>query len=201
MTFRVRVDINSKQFERWLGDVAQKEVPFVTAVTLTRTAADGQQEVRRQLPGRFNLRNRRVSQGIRIAKATKRKPVAELGSIDDFMVLQETGGIRKPRTASRLAVPTDEIKRTASGRIPAAKRPSKLLTRRNVFVRSGTIFQRTRAGVKALFVLTPSARIEPRLGLRKTAEDVGNRRMFPNFVTAFGEVLRRAPTNPRPRRR
>ena len=156
--------------------------------------------MRRTLPFNFNIRNRRVSQGIRIKPATKREPVAELGSIDDFMVLQETGGVRKPRSSSRLAVPTAEIKRTATGRIPAAKRPRKLLARRNVFVHRGTIFQRTKAGLKALFVLTPSARIEPRLGLRITAQRVAERRLFRNFVKAMGRALR-PPTPAQPRRR
>ncbi len=36
MTLRIRIDINSRQFERWLDQAARKEVPFARALALTR---------------------------------------------------------------------------------------------------------------------------------------------------------------------
>jgi hypothetical protein len=196
MVLIVSVDLNTRKFDRWLSQAPRKQVPFAIAKSLTMTAQDAQKEIKRELLLRFTIRNRHVPRGIRIKAATKRRPIAEVGSIDAFMKLQETGGVKKPRRSRRLAIPTRQVRRTKTGRVRKAQRPRQLLNRKNVFEarsrKGAVIFQRTRTGLKALYILRPSAQIKPRFGLRSTATKVAERRGQRNFVRAMAVAMRTA---------
>jgi len=130
------VELYTKSLARDL-EQDQKDVRFASALMLTRTAQDSQAEIKRQLPRRFEIRNRAVVDGIRIQAATKSKLVASVGSIDDFMALQEEGGTKQSRRGKSLAVPDTRrdltrrepgsIRRTSRGSVTSGTSPQGML--------------------------------------------------------------------------
>jgi len=130
---RTAINTNAGELVRTLERFRVDQYPFAAAVALTRTAQDAQAEVRAGLPRRFTIRNRWVSQGIRIVPATKRRLESWVGSRDDFMALQETGGIKRPR-GEHLAVPTEKVRRRKRGLISKAQRPRRVLQKPKVFL-------------------------------------------------------------------
>ena len=166
---------------------------------LTPTAAVAQHEVRRKLLLRFTVRNQRVAQGIRIKNATELEPVAYRSSID------ASCGCRKPAASRSPAIgPPSRADRPnqadGDGPYPGrtsstdpAPAPQRLRAQgRNLPMPAN----QSEADVRA----TPKARIEQRLGLRATAQDVAGRRMFCHFVNAMNEALRAPPAAPLRRR-
>lgn len=113
-------------------DAMGREAPFILAKALTKTAQVAQVAVRGNLLRDFTIRNQAVVRGIRIRPATKNNLEAAIGSVDPFMVLQETGGTKLPKAHSTLAIPDSRrpagsIRRRSQGSITAATRPAALL--------------------------------------------------------------------------
>lgn len=189
ISLRLRLDRKDlKRLDRLSG-----EARFAAARALTSTAQDAQGAVRDSLSDNFTLRNNYVSRGIRIEKATKRNLEAKVGSVDDFMALHETGGVKRARDGGSLAIPTKKVRRTKRGKISKANRPRRLLDKPNVFRFEGDgdsewIARRRGKSSKApltfLYVLARKAEIDPKLGLRETTEDVVGRR-FPGHFESF----------------
>jgi hypothetical protein len=115
-----------------------RDIPFVTAKALTRTAQDIQTEVRRDIQRDFTIRNNWTQQGIKITPAQKLSwPItAEVytdtgnnsGAVD-YLEAQEDGGDKVPHQGhTYLAIPTQQLRAiTGNGIIPAPLRPSELL--------------------------------------------------------------------------
>lgn len=196
----VSVRHNLDAVTKGLQTFAREEVPFAEALALTWTAQDAQSGVQDSLARRFTLRNNRVRTGIRITAARKSAPTSIVGSIDDFMKLQETGGTKSARDHSRVAIPAD-VKRTKRDLIGKSQRPlamrgkPKVLSWHGVdiFRRGGTaaILQRVGKGrypLKALWRLKPNVRIKPRLGFKATTMDIIGRRIGPNFIRALSQA-------------
>jgi hypothetical protein len=70
MRVEVDTEASSEKFNRVMGQLP-KQVRYASALALTRTAQDAQEQVRRQLPNRFIMRSQWVPKGIRIQRATK----------------------------------------------------------------------------------------------------------------------------------
>jgi len=104
-----------------LDSLTYKQLPFASALTLTRLAQMSQDELRSKLPGDFTLRNNWVQKGIVIEAAKKKDwpfQSAQVGSRDYFMALHAVGGIKRPKEGTNLALPrairpnkTDLVKR------------------------------------------------------------------------------------------
>lgn len=180
------------------------QVPFATALALTRTAQDAQAEVRRELTTRFTIRNNWVSQGIRIIKATKQNLEAVVYSKDDFMVLQEKGGAKTPRGNS-IAIP-EGARTNKRGIVTAANRPGALRSRPGVFrARIGGLdglWQRIRGHkskrrkgervLKLLFVFKPSVPVSARFGFVETVRKIARSRFARQFELALGQAIKTA---------
>jgi hypothetical protein len=90
--FRVRVT-GLREWQDQLARMAADQIPYATALMLTRLAQDGQAEVRRELPQRFIIRRAAWAEGgVVITPATKSRLVSEVVDRNYYMVLQETGG-------------------------------------------------------------------------------------------------------------
>ena len=105
---------------------------------------------------------------------------------------KQRGGIKKPIDGRNIAISTQHIKRTESGKVSAAKRPRAVLGKPNTFIRrtsrGGQILQKGRgksASLKALYQLVPLARIPKWLRFYEDAAKVVQRRMVPNFKKSF----------------
>jgi len=117
--------------------MVKDQIPYATALALTRLAQGAQVAVKTQAHYAFELRNpRRIEAGIRITPARKqdfrRGDIhSEVYDIDPFMALQETGG-RKTASSGSLAIPDELVhtkKRTATGSIKKAWKPTTLIRR------------------------------------------------------------------------
>lgn len=202
-------EINFRQLKSRLNWIERDQLPFAVAKTLTKTAYQASDEIKNNLRMDFILRNRYTERGIRVRRATKHRPQSEVGSIDEYMVLQELGGTKTARDG-RVAVPRD-IKKDVKELIKKRNRPGPLMKRANekagtrkrkggkplpffarmssgkegIFVRRG----KGRVPIDVLYVFEDSVEITPRLGLRKTAARVADENMQENFNAAFTEAL------------
>lgn len=187
-----------------LDDLAQRQVPFATALALTMTAQDGQSGVQDSLPRRFTLRNNRVRSGIRITPATKSTLRAIVGSVDDFMEGQETGGTKRARDHSRVAVPV-EARRNKRDLIPKSQKPAALRGRRRVLAWNGSNILSRKGGfgilervgkarypLRVLYWLKKGVKLRPLLGLKGTVLDIVGRRFGLNFARAMEQAQRSA---------
>jgi hypothetical protein len=87
--------------------VASRQIPFVVAKSLTRTAQQAQLDVRSHIRDTFVIRKKSggFESSIAIKPATKTNWQAEVYTMAEFAAVQQTGGIRKPQKSTRLSIP------------------------------------------------------------------------------------------------
>ena len=189
-----------------LGRTRRKQIPFAISLAGRLVAEDAADAVVDDLPRRFTIRNRFVERGVRWQKGTKADPTAYVfweprqrkrRAFVDQMVMQETGGIRRPLKRA-LALPRG-IRRTKGGVISKRKRPAAVLQQKNTFIRpaaGGAVILRRRGKSRAplllYFLSRRSARIEERWRFVDTASDEARRVASKRFGQAFGKALRSA---------
>lgn len=201
--FRIDVRMDLKRFERELDDLARRQLPFAVARALTWTARDARDEVRKQVARRFVTRSKWVERGIVFRSATKRMPVAVVGSRDWFMADHEDGATRWPFKGRHRAAPL-AVRKNARQKITKAKRPKALLAkggRRKFFVQrlktgraKGQFAVLRRAGrdrypLQVLYLLEAQTKIRPKFGFRKTVERTVARRLRKNFGKSLAQAL------------
>lgn len=182
------IDVNIPEVVQSLERFKRDQLPFATASALTASAKDGQQEVQRQLGGRFTIRRKWVERGVRIQAATKRRPTAAVFSRDDFMLKQERGSVER-----RVSIP-EGVRRNRRTVVSRGRWPGALLKRPDVFVRrlprgAKGVFRRMKSGrLKLLWVIEDVARVEPRWGFVNTVR----KKVAKNWEKNFGRALARA---------
>lgn len=156
MAITVKVDMTkhvaaTREFQK-------KQLPFVTAATLTAVAQDAQAATKGQVRKAFTLRNSWTEQGIRIKPAQKNGTNGTITAdvhtdtanrktgAPDYLGRQEDGGEKVPFGGRHfIAVPTPYLRKMAPGVIPAELRPKAL-----VGAVGGRYTARTRKGQIAL---------------------------------------------------
>lgn len=134
----VSVSIDISGYLENVEAARNKDIPYATALTLTRVAQDGQIEMRRQVAQKFKLRNAWTQQGIKITPAEKVSwPItAEVytdtanatSGAPDYLVKQEDGGEKVPFGGRQhIAIPTKYLRKYAPSIIPDPMRPRNLL--------------------------------------------------------------------------
>lgn len=188
----VRVISDIERFTRNMDDGARRHVPFALARALTLTAKDAQGDVREDLPKRFTLRNKWVSNGIRITPATKTSPEAIVGSVEAFMERQETGGAKKARGGHRISVPKTKPTKI----IPRGQRPQAIRNRPKVFVvktSSGAGIMRRqgkkRYPIQLLYWLKRGVKVKPSFGFQGTTGTTVTSRFGPRFVESLSQAM------------
>lgn len=106
MSFTIKVDIDARDLTMGFKEL-ERQIPFATALALTRTAQHAQAELKRGLEKDFTVRSKWVARGIRINPANKRGLAAEVGSRDQFMARQVTGGVKRGEGGKAIAIPGD----------------------------------------------------------------------------------------------
>ena len=201
MGFHARIDLENSDALLALDDLRRRQLPFAQALALTRTAAKAQKKIRRDLPDRFTLRNKYVSTGVRMEKATKKRPEAAVfwrgrkgrSKFGDQLALQATGGKKSPR--GRTIALRRGAKRGKGGTTPLSQQPAALLKKKNVFikdVRGGAgILQRVRGGRPRLlyFLKRGAVNIPKRWEFRETVRDEAQRIYRKEFGRAFAKAL------------
>jgi len=180
-----------------LDKLQRRQLPFATALALTRTAQAAQSEIREDLPKHFKQRGSGlswISRGIGVEAAKKDHSEATVYSRDWFMLYQEEGGTKRPLTAAMLAIPHGKLVGMAE-----RPKPSGLLGQPGVFVNkfaSGVEFigQCTGPGrypLAILYVLKPTVNVRPEWGFEATVERVANER-FPGEMRSALEIALRS---------
>ncbi len=190
----VNVKSNLKQLTKNIDDIAQKQIPFAMALTLTKTVQSTQRAekiaMQRQLdrPTPFTLR------GVAIERASKQnwqarvfiKPIQA-----QYLKWVVEGGTRKPKKKAHL-LPVS-IKRNKYGNIPRGK-VQKLLQRDDVFsgVVNGVagIYQRTRRGTKLLFAYERVVKYKPQYRFYEVAQKRVKQTLNRNFNLAMARALK-----------
>lgn len=198
--FEISVKAEVRAFTRSLNRIQKRQVPYATSVALNDVAF----QVRKHIvdvtwPGSVEVKNTRfIGAALRVKKANKRTLTAAVFDRLGRASLSKhvKGGTKRPRGSS-IAVPTDEVKRTGSGKVRRSQTPRTVLGKPRGFrtrLRSGTEVIGERVGskrsgrVKILYTLHPSTRIRGRFPFYRDAERVARRR-FPGL---FKRALERA---------
>ncbi|MEM8499892.1 MAG: hypothetical protein AAF542_17850 [Pseudomonadota bacterium] len=198
MSFALGVRADIKEAERYLTRVERRQVPFATALALTRTAQDAQRaetrNVRKQLDNPVVYTQRAFG----VIPAKKRDmPMRSSVFIKDrqyeYLKYQIDGGQRLPKRRA-IPVPGRELKTNKYGNMPRGK-IQRLLARPDTFsgVVNGVpgIYQRMRRrGPKLLVLYASQANYQRRFYFYRTAEMVGRNRFAKNFDDAMKQALK-----------
>lgn len=105
------------------------EVPYAMSRALNRTAWKARKYLQEQLPSEFVVRNQWTSRGMQVEQASKRKLLAVVGSVRDYMEVQTTGGDR-PHAGETMGVPIiGGARKTKRSIIGLRNQPAALLKR------------------------------------------------------------------------
>ncbi len=197
----MRIQVKAEPASRFLSQVAREQLPYATAVALTRTAQDGQRVVLQGLPSKFHLRRAwwqpENRMGFKIRPATKTRLTASVYTRARWMTLHEEGGTKTPR-GRKLAVPSRHVF-PIERLIPRRKRPRAIYAHSRpaftIQTRAGpaVAWRRTaRAPVQIFYRLIRQARIRPTLGLRGDVSRTVEQRWRNNFTRSFEDAMRTA---------
>lgn len=148
---KIKLDIDAKKLTKLMKDDLVKQARFASAKTLTGAAFASRKKLQKMLHVWLRINRPFLPKSIVANRATPKKLYSEVGFLDRATLtpLLERGGRRKPQ-GKHIAIPTDNLKRSARGTITKAKRPKQLLARKDTFhaVINGTngIWQRDKRG-------------------------------------------------------
>lgn len=211
----IRIDTNLAELPVWINSQVIKQMKFATSVALYDTAVEAQDAIRKDLKNKFTIRNGYVAKGIRINPKTSsaiKKTSQELngmyvavGTVDDFMARQNSGGEKKPRSGVHIGVPErdtpDQITRPKNfpGRI--MKKPGYFIwcydkrkynaSNNSSYLHYG-IFKRMskkRLPIKLVYKMVQSVKIPARWELLSVVDKEIKRQYYGNFERAFEHAL------------
>jgi hypothetical protein len=202
---KLRVDLRGlKQVQAQLGRTHKEEVPFVTAVALTRTAKAAQSEVvTKAQPSAFTLRSpSKMRRGVLIKPATKRDLEARVFDAKPLAEAQEDTGVKRPRHRM-IAIPLRGARPTGKEKIYARNWPKALQAMEKAggaFRRGNVIFKvlkrrsrgRTGRGGKIvpMYYLVDTWKWRAKYGFKKTATGVANARLVEEFQRAWAQYVK-----------
>lgn len=194
----IEIQTNANTVAAQLDEVGRKQIPFASALALTRTAQAGQAALRHDMPKHFTLRSTWVQRGIQVKSARKQDwpaQAAEVGTRDEFMVMHTTGGTKTPYRARALAIPGRTARtRTSTGRTKRSMQPRALLRKPNHFVfdgDNGDAFIAKRMGdgdLHVIWLLRRQVRIKRTWPFKQVATGAAQRA----YDREFGAALARA---------
>jgi len=171
----IELQLNDKTTKE-LTQFAKKQLPFITAKSLTNTAQASQAEVRKHIKEEFHIRKKAggFESSIRIKPARKTDLKSEIFSMAAFASLQQVGGTKKARSG-RLAIPLydniGDVKKQTARNNPSAYLAGNAFKMRT---KSGqeVIAQRKRNGLRILYFLKRDADVEKRFEMTEKTTDV-----------------------------
>lgn len=133
--------LSIRQLEGKLNNLNHRGLKFAMLGTLNRAAFETQAEAKRGLSTRMQIRNKWTERSIRVNKASTSNMQSVVGSTQEYMKKQETGGTERASGRTGVAIATS----VASGEGRGAK-PRKKLVRRPNKVSSIALAGRMRTG-------------------------------------------------------
>lgn len=219
---QISVSTNAGDVSKSFRLLMRDQLPFALKIAVNDTAIDFQEAQREHMESFFNVRNPRfVPRAAKIKPwATKQDPVATVSlsppggdRSSDILAKFEEQTEKLPQFGSRLAVPTEHMPRTATGRIPAKWRIKNLRLRQHskgdatfssvfrgrkktfaIFTAGGrgVLLERDEDDLTPLYIFVPSVPLTPGLRFFQTAEEVVEKRFPLNFSKAFDKAIRSA---------
>jgi hypothetical protein len=199
---QVEIATNAPQLGAFFRVLVDEQIPFAGSVALTRLAQDVKVAEADDFPHRMKTHGERLARGLRVRRAEKRdwpKSTSAVGTIDDFLVLQEFGGTKRAQKgASHVAIPAayvDARRRPTTGRFPSVLLPRKIpkshkvegqAIRANVRVAGGGSSDRV------FWFLRRSVHIKPRLRFRETAQKTAAAKYGAHFERELSAAIRSA---------
>jgi len=200
---QISVKSNISAVTKALDAFGKRQIPFATSLALNDAAFAVRKEiVERTYPDSFTVRNKRFAGAMfRVGKASKRNLTATVSDVlgRDYMTMQAEGGIKRPR-GRNIAIPSRQIKRTATGKVPMAKQPRNLLGGKGyrTTLRSGqpVIAENVGRGAakrqRVLYLLEPTARIPKRFPFYERGRKVAQTSFARAFSKRFAQARRTA---------
>lgn len=191
----VTVGTTAEALAASLGEFARDQLPFATALALTRTAWDATKAAQKHLPTVFTTRGDRLARTFRAGRAQKSdwpNISVPVGTLAEAMVLHETGGVKRARSQDGIGIPTRLIRPSKGTKITKAKRPKRLLQKPGVRKADETIRRSKTSGRdrrEIFYLLRPSVRIKKRLGFQGVVSEAFERAYPGRFVAAMNEAL------------
>lgn len=189
----IRLQSNIKEFTRELTAIQKQQVPYATSRAINDTAVNAQDDVIAAIPRVFNnLKKWWLKQqptGIKVKFSNKANLHAQVHTSAYFAKIQEEGGVKQPRTAKNLAVPTAKVAkkyRTSHGA------REMMDAQKNVFRTPKGVFRRTgkkRYPIQLLWSFTPTAKVKPRFRFYDTCKRAVMRRFETNFKMRLSQAL------------
>ncbi|RFA24356.1 hypothetical protein CAI21_22030 [Alkalilimnicola ehrlichii] len=130
--------IGEREILRNLDNVQRQQLPFATAMALTRTAMGGRESVMASMPDQLDRPTPFTKRGIAYRRATKRNLQAAIfvrPTQEQYLRYQVDGGTRRP-SGQAIPVPTSNMRKNAYGNMPKGKVKRLLSNRQKYF--SGT---------------------------------------------------------------
>ncbi len=211
-TFSIQADVQGAIAQ--LTAFREDQLPFAMALALNRTAEEAQIAEREHMRHAFTIRREWVLLGVKIdnnERATKSVPIVTI-KIDHtraFLNKFEEGGTQTPHEGHQaMPIPSEDLKRLASGSISKTMRPKAFGftlwgsgsaatvyrgAKRTIIIQradgSGGIFQRVGKGKNArlqlLYSLATKVKVDPRLHFVQTVTKTVQDRFAINFVEFF----------------
>jgi len=198
----IKVDIRGLDTTKQHFATLQKQIPFATALALTRTAKEVQREEIAHIRSAFTVRGSWLREGgkfgVGIFPASKENLVAVVESRAPWLEAHEEGMTRTPAGA-HFAIPQKDIRRTKSQVIAKSQRPKALKRAFKVETKAGRVpllLQRIGRGkssiLRIMYQLTGRAKIEPRLRFFETGKVVVEKVWRRIFSEALDRAIRTA---------
>lgn len=210
------IDSNAEDFRRKFGALAERQIPFAVARSLTNLANDARSEIIAQFPKVFRLRNRRTLTSVITERANKTDSISVMQSLvairDPWIAQHDTGRDKTPQRGPSLFIPTGRgaaqgsLTRGASGATKTAFKPSAIIRaasqkrKRPTFIQTVNgnqgVFQRTtksRYPIRMIYLLEPRAEIKSdRIQARQITELIVRQRWPIYFVDFLDNAIKTA---------
>lgn len=210
VAFTISTSRDLNKLIKYMKAVAENQLPYALALTLTWTAKEMQERIRQRLPEYFTMRGTWVEKSIRIDPARKGPhPVARVGSVYGPMALQATGG-EKGGKDGEVAVPV-WARRIKTIKTMPSKWPGALTKKSNFFaapfmtgpfrVGKGAeggdgygVFQRIgkkrdRKHLRLWWATEPTVHVEPRWPFQDIGQKTVSATLIPNFFAAMERAM------------
>lgn len=155
-----------------LGDLAERQIPFAMAKSLTDTAKDYQAQAEQRANRIFTVRTSwnkaRNKYGFRIRPATKSHWEARVFSMAPFIVEHEGAQTRQPE-GRHFAVPTENVGVTRRGLTPKGQKPRNNPRLFKLGKGSKGLYQRKGGKLVRMYNLTDKAKLPKDLQFKSNA--------------------------------
>lgn len=161
----IQVEFDSHKLKNFLSRLESEQVPFATSRALNDTAEEIKLKTIADLDKVFTIRNQWVKRGMRVIRSSKDQwpnTTAQVGHLDKYMALQETGGNKK-------GVVPIEARPSKTDITPPSKWPGKLMEQG---VKAVAGKRRRGSAVKRVFIADLKRNNKPGLWIVKGRDGV-----------------------------